>query len=456
MGLALLIVYLVLTFVRPGEQVPSLAPWRTMEVASGLALAAAALALLAGRGPSFRAVQIPLVLALLAWAVLSVLASPGGLPTGLEGVLAFAKAGGTAFLLLVLNVDSMRRLRIVAATLCLGSLFAVGQGVLAYHWGIGASRFLLVTSGVGGPDSEWDQAEAEPAPEGADALAADAVVRIRGLGFINDPNDLASTLVAVLPLLLAFRRPRARLRNGLLVWAPAAAMVYGIYLTRSRGGAVALAGLLALASRARLGRTLTVFVAAAFIVALVGLGFTGGRSMGVDRSASDRIDAWSEGLQMLKASPVWGVGFGNFRLHHERVAHNSFVHCFSELGLVGYFLWLGLLVLTLDDARRLERGERRDDDGEEPATAEDEEDVRRWGRAVGLSLAGFLMGAFFLSRSYDVMLFMLVGLGAALADVARRQGVLSRTRDPFLWSLAIALLELASIVVFWLYMRLLR
>ena len=35
---------------------------------------------------------------------------------------------------------------------------------------------------------------------------------------------------------------------------------------------------------------------------------------------------------MLKFSPLWGVGYGSFADVHELVAHNSFVHCFAELG----------------------------------------------------------------------------------------------------------------------------
>jgi putative inorganic carbon (hco3(-)) transporter len=463
MAFALLILYLILTFVRPGEQIPSIAAWRTMEIVSGICLVAAAFGLLAGRGPTFRAVQTPLVLALSVWILVSVLASTNRPPNVFDAVLDFAKGSGTAFLLVILNLDSMRRLRIAAATLCVMSLFVVGQGALAYHRGVGASRFLV--SYAGGPMSEWDGAPTEgpyhdPDPAPAARFAEDVVMRIRGLGFMKDPNDLASTLVAILPLLLAFRRPGARLRNVAVVWLPAAAIVYGVYLTRSRGGVVALAVVIALASRARLGRVMTVFVAAGMLVALVHLGFTGGRAMGVDRSASGRIEAWSEGLQMLKSSPVLGVGFASFGVYHVRAAHNSLVQCFAELGLVGYFLWLALLVLTLDDARAVGRAEEGgEDDHDETRAGEvgpERVELRRWGQAITLSLAGLLVGSFFLSHSYDVMLFILLGLGAAVADVARRQGLLTRSRDPFIWSVAIIGLELVSIVVFWLYMRLLR
>jgi hypothetical protein len=104
MGFALFIIYLVLTFVRPGEQDASFRGWELMDVASALALLAAAFAVLVGRGPSFRAVQIPLVFAFATWALVSVIASSNRSETALEDLLGFVKASGAAFVLVMLNV----------------------------------------------------------------------------------------------------------------------------------------------------------------------------------------------------------------------------------------------------------------------------------------------------------------------------------------------------------------
>jgi O-antigen ligase/polysaccharide polymerase Wzy-like membrane protein len=448
MGFALLVLYLVLTFVRPGDQLSSLAAWRVMEIASLSALGAAVLALLAGRGPSFRAPQIPLVVVFLVWSLVSVVASPNRSAAALDGVLDFAKSSVTAFFLLVLNIDTIRRLRIVAATLSVLGVLVVGQGVLAYHFGVDSRQFIVYSPGSSGPTSGWDDPLVELAEERAGpeaGMAGGGVARIRGLGFLHDPNDLACTLVAILPLLMALRRETATLRNALLLWVPAGVIVYGIYLTRSRGGILAFTGVVALAVRQRFGRTLSVLAAGGALVILLALGFSSGRSMAIDESASGRIEAWSAGLQMLKSSPVWGVGFGMFTQYNERVAHNSFVHCFAELGLVGYFIWLALIVLTLDDVRSVSRSD------EEEAT-----DLRRLGSALSISLVGFLIGAVFLSHSYDVMLFILLGLGAAVAELARQHGGARGPRNPLLWSNALVALELVSITVIWGYMRLMR
>ena len=40
---------------------------------------------------------------------------------------------------------------------------------------------------------------------------------------------------------------------------------------------------------------------------------------------------------MLKSHPLTGVGFDQYLEYHTRVAHNSFVETFAELGLIGAF-----------------------------------------------------------------------------------------------------------------------
>src|ERR1035441_7460388 len=122
---------------------------------------------------------------------------------------------------------------------------------------------------------------------------------------MNDPNDLALVLVAILPLLgLAWRKGR-KLRNVVLVGLPAAFLVYAIYLTRSRGGmlgilAVCFAGLVG-----RVSRSKALLATAAMAAILLATNFTGGRAVSTsEESAAQRIDAWSEGLDMFRSSPV--------------------------------------------------------------------------------------------------------------------------------------------------------
>ena len=233
--------------------------------------------------------------------------------------------------------------------------------------------------------------------------------RLRALGLLNDPNDLAQTLVAALPLVfLAWRRHRP-FGNVLFVLLPAAAMLWAVVLTRSRGGLVALAALLWFTFALRAGPRWSRALRWAGFVGLFLVLILFFRLGGADESAMGRLEAWSEGLQMLKYSPLWGVGFGSFADVHRIVAHNSFVHCYGELGLVGYFAWLGAILATFWYLERISATE---------AGPEGPPELARWARALSLSLVAFLAGALFLSRTYSVSLFLLVGLGTALAGVA--------------------------------------
>jgi O-antigen ligase len=215
-----------------------------------------------------------------------------------------------------------------------------------------------------------------PADDGQPGRAV-YVKRARALGFLNDPNDFAQAMVAIIPLLFLAWRPSAWTRNLFVVLIPASVFVWGILLTRSRGGLLALVLLLPMARLLRMRPRARHVTMTALAVAAVPFFILLFRYALSDESAMGRIEAWSAGLQMLKASPVWGVGSGFFMDHHLRVAHSSLVQCFAETGLVGYFLWLAFVVLSLDLMARL---------------AESSTDVGwiHWARCVQLSLLGFL------------------------------------------------------------------
>jgi hypothetical protein len=109
---------------------------------------------------------------------------------------------------------------------------------------------------------------------------------------------------------------------------------------------------------------------------------------------------------------------------------------------VGHCLSLGLVVLTLDDMRMINAC-----DHEGPA------ELRIWARALFVSLAGFMDGSLFLSRKYDVRLFILIGIGTAIAKIARRRGYIAYTPGVLLCTYTIVGTVVASIIAYWLHMR---
>jgi hypothetical protein len=330
------------------------------------------------------------------------------------------------FVVTLCSVDSLKKLKVITGLVVFFSLVVFAQGFAAYHFGINEKMFLfdpvkrdppedvdmedITDNDVADKSSsgELDQLD-EPTPED-DGLAK----RIRGLGMLHDPNDLALSFVAALPL-ISIGLSRWRTLGLLLEFLLSAALCYGVYLTHSRGGALGLMVVLFCILARRFGRW-----RALLLIGIVAIGFSavdigGGRSFSArEESAADRLDAWSDGLQMLKAQPLIGVGYRQFLDHHSITAHNSFVLCFAETGLVGYFLWLSLLGISLQQLQKLKNLP-------EPIPAEP--DIRRQAAILQTALIGFMTAAFFLSRTYVSFLYLLIGLSAALVLIAKKQSV---------------------------------
>jgi hypothetical protein len=85
---------------------------------------------------------------------------------------------------------------------------------------------------------------------------------------------------------------------------------------------------------------------------MLALDFTGGRGISAADGA-DRLEAWANGLEMFKSAPIFGIGFNSFTDLYEITAHNSFVLCLAELGLLGSTLWMALLVTTTMGLNRI-------------------------------------------------------------------------------------------------------
>jgi putative inorganic carbon (HCO3(-)) transporter len=448
MGLFFGLLYVFATFVRPQDLFIVLAPYNTMDILAALALGGAILDVLAGRSrPALTEPQVLLLVGFIGWASLSVILVLrwfGG------AWLAFQELSVSVFLFLVLVLagTSLRRLQWFRGVLIGSMILVTTLGVYAFSFGgRWASSFVLEhvdrqadsggpttgeageTSGIGLPG--WLGGGERPR-------------RLRALGFLNDPNDLTQVLIAVLPLVALGWRRRRPFRNLIVVALPVSLFLYAIWLTRSRGGLLALAAVVGFALSARYAGRLSRLIDAlgwagllASLVAFFRLGLA-------DASALGRREAWSEGLAMLRSSPLWGAGFGAYG-ERDRVAHNSYVHCFGELGLVGYGLWLGAILVTLqqlDGLRRLADG------------TDEEEMLSRWGGALRLSLISFLVSSLFLSRTYSPTLFLVLGLPTALAGVAHHRGYRVGPRHPLVFAFQLGVLTVGTVMIAYVVTRL--
>lgn len=237
--------------------------------------------------------------------------------------------------------------------------------------------------------------------------------RITYLGFFNDPNDLGMFLVMNIPFAIYFYKKSTGIKK-LLMLGTLTALLYGIFLTGSRGtmlGAGALIGVYLVVMNA--GPKL--FLA---IVALAPIAATVISSLqsNIDESADGRLEAWYAGILMLMSNPVFGVGVGRFFEEHGLVAHNSFIHVAGELGVPGYSLWGGALVFTVLTGYLIIRDQIRNNkltDTDKIIRNTDEANELLLNKTLFFSLIGFMITGFFISRMFTLLLFIFMGMALA-------------------------------------------
>jgi len=443
MAYVLTLVYIALALLSPKDLMPSLADYRVELIVVALALLASAPRLLDPK--FFRIPQNYLLIGLFTAVFLSVAI---GIPWLGGGFVALQKFLTTSivFFLVVLNCRSIRQLRTIVFVVAVVAAFYVVKGARAYYAGqhdinsvctpyydehTPPSRLVRIQGVLESCDPLLDVI---PIGDGTFLL------RMRGLGVLKDPNDLAQFLVMLVPLLWIRWQAETHLANLFFVVAPTALLVWGMYLTHSRGGMVALAAILMLAIKNRVNLVTTVLAGALAFGAMMALNFSGNREISL-QAGSNRFMLWGDGLALFKSAPAFGVGYENFaNANRGQTAHNSFIVCLAELGLFGYAFWIALLVFTISGLNFLiapltpggNRAPPANGDDQSPVALDPEEaELKKWAQGVRLSLAGFLVAAFFLSRAYAITLYLALGMAVVVLLLASKEE--EPLSEPPLW-----------------------
>ena len=287
--------------------------------------------------------------------------------------------------------------------------------------------------------------------------------RIQYVGIFKDPNDLGMLFVAVLPMAVFLSSGGGLLRR--LFWlAGAALLLFGIYLTNSRGAMLAV---LVVGGGYLWHRRGPVVAGTLGVVGLLVMRLLSSRMQQLDAdesSAAGRVDAWYQGFQMFRSDPLFGIGTGNFTEYNDLTAHNSFVLVLAETGFFGFVTWLAFVVygfLMMATVLRCQTPPRAladeapaagpvpvvplplplpvadgmapprrtpvwlpakapaDDQG--AAAAADWAEARAQALTMLLSLSGLFAAAFFLSRSYTVVLYLVIALAVGHYVELRRR-----------------------------------
>jgi O-antigen ligase len=186
----------------------------------------------------------------------------------------------------------------------------------------------------------------------------------------------------------------------------------GLLTTHSRGGTVALIAVGGLLVFLRLPIRWMPWLAALGLLGFLVACSRGGAGM-LDASARERVVFWGYANWAFKQNPIFGIGYGMFwQISEDRAAHNAFVHCYTEMGLVGYWFWFNLLLLGVIGCWRTRMAVRK------PRTPE-QRHLRRLAGMGLASMAGFSAGAYFLSRTFVFPFFFLFALLNAVPLIAR-------------------------------------
>ena len=289
-------------------------------------------------------------------------------------------------------------------------------------------------------------------------LSSDGRIEGLGEGMLSDPNDLASMLVTILPLVCYFILSTDRLLDKLIGVGSIATLLTGIAVTQSRGGllaVLAVGGFLLIVSKVSFSKKAFV-VAAVAIAGLFALPdevtnryATIGSAAQTDESAQTRLAVWIAGSRIFADHLPVGVGVTNFEVVYGsryidrsgagdiwRSAHNSIVEAAAELGLIGLTCWLTFMfgpLFLLWSARRdtladIELAGEQLDQTPESSDAHavlatqiiTKTDQVFWSEFMMASILGFLTSAMFLSKAFDISTVIFVGLAVAGHQTMRR------------------------------------
>jgi len=484
MGFILTILYIIATIISPEQFGKAWASYHALMYLAGITVLAS-LPSIASHKFWKSSEQTFLLFGLIVAISVSEVAN-GWLGGVLESWRIFLPSAAVYFFIVV-NVTTIRRLKIATLAAVASCLIVTVEALCGYYAGFQGEMFILKTN-ISSPQDD----------------VIGQLTRIRGAGFLSDPNDLAQILLIALPLVfIAWRRGRT-VTNSLVVLLPAALLLWTTFLTHSRGGLLALGAVALMVARKKIGTTASTALAAIFIFGMLALDFTGGRGISAADGA-DRLEAWANGLEMFKSAPLFGIGFNSFTDFYEITAHNSFVLCLAELGLLGSTLWLALLVTTTMGLNRI-LGVKKEKQksrflglrelfeasyigragalATEPAPsrgtialnytharealsvmaggsatvsqaesepAQSPTVPRQWVVLMRLALVSFITSSWFLSRSYTTTMYLVLGLATATIALHRDT---TKSSDRGQWILSTVTLEAMMIILIYFLVRL--
>lgn len=395
MGFPLFLLVTATLFLRPSEIVPDLQGFRIYEVL----MVAAIIALRREIFEQFRLDRLQsqpvTICATLLVAGIAMSHLQHGYLWGVQWSLDIYYKTLLYFLMLVGSVTSWQRFRWFLLTVCLCGTLMVGLCVIDYAGIVDLEFVTHITD----RDSETTIANEQK-----------LIWRMRGTGIFEDPNDLCQVITAC-GVICAYGLFRKASGTRRFVWlAPMALLALALVYTHSRGGMLSTLAAIMTLMTFKYGTRVAV---AGGVLAIPAVIILGGRQTEIDLedgTGQDRIQLWSDGLSCLKSPDFFfGIGMGEFADMAGLVAHNSFVHAYTELGVIGGTLFFGMFFFNFLGLYRYRWVEHEIRDP----------DLRSFYPFQVALLVGWTVGLLSLSRCYVVPTYLALALPTAFLNLAR-------------------------------------
>ncbi|MEW5924483.1 MAG: O-antigen ligase family protein [Candidatus Zixiibacteriota bacterium] len=241
----------------------------------------------------------------------------------------------------------------------------------------------------------------------------------------GDPNALAATLGATIPLVIASAFYFRHLLVKISLWLLALGMAYLITITASRSGLLAFIGVL-FGGFIYARHKVILFAAAVLLIAGVWSAMPGQyrqRYMtlsdmeDINQTSSGRIEIWEAGIKMIAARPILGVGAGafstaagsgNFGYSSYMEAHNLYIQLMATTGIIGFVVWFAFIYFLIKNLRIIIRAVRE---------RAEELWVSTYCEAFIVSMIALFVSGLFGHNLYRYTWYMMAGLVVALVNI---------------------------------------
>lgn len=414
---------IIFTYIRPQEFVPGMAglPWINMWLL--LILGGFAYDMSSGQ---IRKEQTPLFkwsVIFYVWCFFTLaLKAPGEL----AGKFTYLTTGIGLSLIIQHTIQQLRTFLRVAVVVFATSMFCVS---VAFHQGWQPFQCLIVTFNEEArdepPATDPDGRECERQGDCREGPGSDpekeywcehvglfgttsiSTGRVRWRGVLMDPNETTLAAGQSVPYALAFYEMKRTLLRLLLVLATVVVVVITDVFSQSRGAILIFMTVMGVYFVRKYGIR-GMLVGGGMAAPLLMLGGRSGEEAA--KSAEERMEVMSDGLNMFIGNPLFGVGYGQFTKHTFLTAHNAYVLASAELGLFGFWVWVIIVFLVMKTMITALLRYQKVPGGEV---------IRAWALAQFASFCGTLVGIFFLSWTYHYVLWIYFGIAGGFYSMIR-------------------------------------